>query len=151
MTMVLHTQQERKIITSEEVLDEMRTIAGNVQGDYSVDWTCPESLEGQVKGQLVRVSEMQMYAGDYIQRRAASLQSTFDADVAAIRINRSLADKLGIADGAKAVASQNGSDVTLPIIVDEQVSNDSVLIHAGLAASAKLDASFTPIIIKPLS
>ena len=136
-------------VTSEQVLEELKNLAANVKGNYMPEWSCPKSLEGDSKGQLVRVSELQMYAGDYIQRRAASLQATFDADVAAIRINRSLAEKLGIADGAKGVASQNGSDVTLPIIVDNQISNDSVLIHAGLTASAKLDSSFTPITIKP--
>ena len=137
-------------ITSEDVLNELKQQASNIEGDYTIPWYRPDSLSGEGGGQLVRVAEMQMYAGDYIQRRAASLQSTFDADVAAIRINKSLAEKLGFVDGAKAVASQNGSDVTLPIIVDEQVANDSVLIHAGLAASAKLDSSFTPILIKPV-
>jgi len=138
-------------ISSEEVLDELKNLAGNIKADYSVNWICPKTLEGEAKGELVRVPEIQMYAGDYIQRRAQSLQSTYDADVAAIRINKSLAEKLGFVDGAKAIASQNGTDVTLPIIVDDQVSNDSVLIHAGLAASAKLDSSFTPITIKPVS
>ncbi len=138
-------------VTSEEVLDELKGVAANIKAGYEIVWSCPNTLEGDVKGQLVRVSELQMYAGDNIQRRAASLQSTFDADIAAIRINTTLAEKLGIADGSKAIASQNGSDVTLPIIVDDQISNDSVLIHAGLAASAKLDSSFTPITIKPVS
>jgi len=138
-------------ITSEDVLNEIKNIAGGVKGNYSIKWSCPKSLDSGVAGKLVRISEFQMYAGDGIQRRATALQSTFDADVAAIRINRALAEKLGINDGVKAIATQNGSEVTLPIIVDDQVSDESVLIHAGLAASAKLDFSFTPIDIKPAS
>lgn len=137
-------------ISSEDVLTELKNQAADVKGNYEISWSCPESLESGTDGQLVRIAEVQMYAGDNIQRRANALQSTFDADVAAIRINKALAEKLEISDGAKAVVSQNGSDVTLPIIVDDLVSDDSVLIHAGLSASAKLDASFTPIIIKPV-
>jgi NADH-quinone oxidoreductase subunit G len=138
-------------IASEDVLSELKELAGETKGNFDAEWSCPTSLQGDGKGDLVRVPEVQMYAGDNIQRRAVSLQSTYDADVAAIRINKTLAEKLGLVEGVKAIASQNGSDVTLPIIIDDQISNDSVLIHAGLAASAKLDSSFTPITIKPVS
>lgn len=136
-------------ISSEDVLAEIKEKAGNLAGNNDIQWHCPDTLESENKGGLVRVSEIQMYAGDNIQRRASSLQSTFDADVAAIRINKTLAEKLGVSEGVKATAQQNGSEVTLPIIIDDQVSDDSVLIHGGLSASAKLDASFTPITIKP--
>jgi len=138
-------------ISSEEVLNEVKETASGVTANNDVNWVCPSTLEAVAKGELVRVSELQMYAGDNMQRRASSLQSTFDADVAAIRINKALANKLGMSDGVKAIATQNGSEVTLPIIIDDQVSDDSVLIHGGLSASARLDASFTPITIKPVS
>ena len=138
-------------ISSEEVLNELKNQSSDMVASYLVSWACPQTLDSGSNGQLVRISEVQTYAGDCIQRRANALQSTFDADIAAIRINKSLADKLEVSDGAKAIASQNGSEVTLPIIVDDMVSDDSVLIHAGLPASAKLDMSFTPITIKPAS
>ena len=92
---------------------------------------------------------MQIYAGDSVQRRAQALQSTFDADVAAIRINSALAEKIGVSEGVNAIAAQNGSQVTLPIVIDDHVADNGVLIHSGLAASSLLDASLTPITIKP--
>jgi len=137
-------------ITSDDVLAEVRKKAGNVIANNNVQWNCPSTLTVGGENDVVRISEIQMYAGDSLQRRAHALQSTFDADVAAIRINKVLADNIGIADGAHAVASQNNVQVTLPVVIDENISDNSVLIHGGLAASAHLDASFTPIDIKPI-
>jgi hypothetical protein len=60
-----------------------------------------------------------------------------------------LAERIGVADGSTAIAAQNGTKVTLPVIIDNHVADFSVLIHAGLEASASLDASFTPVTIEP--
>ncbi|MDX1812564.1 MAG: molybdopterin-dependent oxidoreductase, partial [Gammaproteobacteria bacterium] len=135
-------------ITSEDVLNEVKENAGSIIAENNSEWRSPELAES--KADIVRVAEWQMYAGDSLQRRAQALQSTFDADVAAIRINKRLAEKIGTADGAQALVTQNGSNVTLPVIVDDLVADNSVLIHAGLDASSGLDTSFMPVTIKPV-
>jgi len=135
-------------VTSEDVLKEVKEKAGSVIADNNIEWRCPEFKV--TKTDIVRVAEWQMYAGDSIQRRAQALQSTYDADVAAIRINKRLAEKIGTADGANAVVTQNGSKITLPVIIDDLVADDSVLIHAGLEESSALDSSFTSLTITPV-
>ncbi|WP_455221697.1 NADH-quinone oxidoreductase subunit NuoG [Kaarinaea lacus] len=135
-------------ITSEDVLNELKEKAGSIIAENNIEWRCPDLTES--KADIVRVAEWQMYAGDSLQRRAQALQSTFDADVAAIRINKRLAEKIGTADGAQALVTQNGSNVTLPVIIDDLVADNSVLIHAGLGESSGLDTSFMPVTIKPV-
>ena len=137
-------------VTSEDVLKEVKEKAGNIIAENSLEWRCPELSDSNKAADIVRIAEWQMYAGDSLQRRADALQSTFDADVAAIRVNKDLAEKIGTVDGAQAVVAQNGTAVTLPVIVDDLVADNSVLIHAGLDASSGLDASFTPLTIKPV-
>jgi len=136
-------------LASEDVLKEVKDKAGSIVANNNIEWRCPESLGSGDSTDIVRISELQVYVGDSLQRRAHALQSTFDADTAAIRLNKKLADSIGLSDGANAVAAQNGTKVTLPVIIDDHVADFSVLIHAGLEASAGLDASFTPVTIKP--
>jgi len=137
-------------IESSEILREIKSQSDVTAGDNALPWRCPKNLEMPNNNELTRISEIQMYCGDNIQRRAKALQSTFDADIAAIRINSRLAEQLGLTDGVNAIAKQNGSQVTLPIIVDDLVSDNSVLIYGGLPASAQLDASFTPVTVDPV-
>ncbi|MCI0508313.1 MAG: NADH-quinone oxidoreductase subunit NuoG [Gammaproteobacteria bacterium] len=137
-------------VTSDEVLKEIREKAGTITANNNIPWRCPDLPIASKGSGIMRIAEWQMYAGDSMQRRAQALQATFDADIAAIRINKRLAGKIGVVDGANAVVSQNGANVTLPVIIDELVTDDSVLIHAGLEASSNLDSSLTPLTIKPV-
>ena len=131
-------------ITSEDVLNDVRDKAGSVQPDNAMQIQCPEGVK-PASQDIMRITELQMYAGDSLQRRAAALHHTPDAPTAAIRINKLLAGRIGLQDGDTALAKQNGNEVVLPVVIDERVSDGSVLIHAGLADSAKLDASLTPV------
>ena len=136
-------------ISSEEVQKEVQDKCANLSPDNTVLWRAVK-IDAADKNSVVRIAETQMYAGDAMQRRAVSLQSTFDADVAAIRVNHALAEKIGLKEGVNAVASQNGTDLTLPVILDDTVADNGVLIHAGLKESAALDVSLMPVTIKPL-
>jgi len=138
-------------VDSNEILSEIKANSTNLAGDNSLTWRCPGHLATSNRSEITRISEIQMYCGDHIQRRAKALQSTFDADVAAIRVNARMAEQLGLSEGVNAVAKQNGSKVTLPIIIDNMVSDNSVLIYGGLDESVPLDANFTPVTIESVS
>jgi NADH-quinone oxidoreductase subunit G len=140
-----------EFVSSEDVLTEIKDKAGSIIADNKLEWQAPENIGNKNADAIVRISEMQMYTWDGLQRRAPALQSTFDADVAAIRINNKLAKKIGVSDGAKAVAAQNGARVTLPVIVDDHIADDSVLIHSGIKESVDLQADFIPVTITPAS
>ncbi|MGD8885319.1 MAG: NADH-quinone oxidoreductase subunit NuoG, partial [Gammaproteobacteria bacterium] len=138
-------------VSSEDVLKEIKDQAGSVIAENNLPWRCPEQIGKSGGDELVRIPEMQMYTWDSLQRRAQALQATFDADVAAIRVNQKVASKIGIKDGAKAIATQNGAKVTLPVIIDDQIADHSVLIHGGLQESADLQADLIPVTITPVS
>jgi len=138
-------------IESTDVLNEIKSESTRKTANNRLKWSCPEHLTIGNTKDITRISEMQMYCGDSMQRRAEALQATFDADIAAIRINSRLAQTIGVAEGTNAVAKQNGSQVTLPIIIDDMISDNSVLIYSGLPASAQLDANFTAIEIEPVA
>lgn len=123
----------------EDVRKEARQSAENVKADNSMTWRCPSTINTKASD-LVRIAEMQMYAGDSIQRRAQALQQTPNAFEAAIRINEAQAKRLNLADGDRAVVSQNNNQVALPVVVDNTVADDCALIHAGLKESAALGA-----------
>lgn len=131
-------------ITANDVLAELKNKVGEIQGDNSAQWNCPSTLTSTSKG-IFRISETQMYAGDAIQRRAKSLQRTTDAVSAALRINDALASRLGLAEGDNVIAQQQSTKCELPLVIDNRISDDSVLIHSGLEASASLSYSLEPI------
>jgi len=132
-------------VSSEEVLTELRNKCSNIKADNAVPWRCPKSLVSANNNKVVRIVETQSYAWDSIQRRAAALQSTPDAYEAAIRINENTAKRFGVADGDRATATQNEAKVVLPVVIDNSVADDSVLIHAGLEQSAALSAELSEI------
>jgi len=137
-------------ITSEDVLAEVKQQTSACQPNNILAWHCPDAVMAKGNADtLVRIAEVQMYAGDGLQRRAEALQNTHDADIAAIRINKACAAKFGLTDGATAVAAQNGAEITLPVVIDDTISDSSILIHSGLKDSAALGADFSPVTIRP--
>lgn len=131
-------------VSSEEIREEVREKCVNIKTDNAMPWRCPATLNN-VTDKIVRITELQTYAWDSLQRRATALQSTPDAKEAAIIINESMANRLGLADGDRATATQNGAKVVLPVRVDDSVADDSVLIHSGLEETAVLNGDLSEI------
>jgi NADH-quinone oxidoreductase subunit G len=109
-----------------------------------MEWLCPSSIKSQNIG-VTRVSEMQMYAGDSVQRRAKSLHQTADAIEVALHINGSLAKRNGLTAGDQAIATQNGKQVILPVKINERVAEDCVVIPSGLPQTAMMDNNLSEI------
>jgi NADH-quinone oxidoreductase subunit G len=107
-------------------------------------YTFPKNLPAQQKF-ITRISELQMYAGDALQRRAKSLHATQDAAKPAFYLNEVLAKKLGLMSGDQAVASQQGAELVLPVVIDNRIAEDCVLLHSGLLQTAALDTSLADV------
>jgi len=128
----------------EQVRGELEKLAENISPNNINQYSFPKSLPPQQKS-VVRVSELQMYAGDSIQRRAKSLHGTADAAVAAFYMNEDLAKQYGLNMGDRAVASQQGAELVLPVKIDNRVADDCILLHSGLLQTAALDGSLTDV------
>ncbi|MBI2778597.1 MAG: NADH-quinone oxidoreductase subunit G [Gammaproteobacteria bacterium] len=90
--------------SSEEVRDELRTMAADVKADNAMTWSCPSKLGAEAVSGTI---ETPMYAVDAIVRRASSLQKTADGQVAANYFNEIEAIKvrLGLQGAESAVPS----------------------------------------------
>jgi NADH-quinone oxidoreductase subunit G len=92
-------------------------------------------------GQLVRLTEVPMYAVDAVVRRAPALQKTADNPPPAARMNAAQVSKLGLRAGdAVQVVGPQGT-ARLDVVVDARVPEGCVLVPAGCPETAMLDAS----------
>lgn len=108
-----------------------------------VELSSPPKLESG----LLRMGAFPMYCVDGIVRRAKALQDTMN-DVAAIRLNEKEANALGFTSGDRVTASQDGTQVTLPILIDNRLADGIVAIPMGLRETAGFGAVMASVELK---
>ena len=127
-------------VESRQIRDEVKQLSENVKADNQIAWRCPETLSGTVEG-IVSIVDRRDYACDGIVRRAPSLQAVERNYRAAIRLNPSMANRTGLSEGHQAMARQDDAALSLPVIIDERVPDDSVLfpsnVDGGVLSGAK--------------
>jgi len=138
-------------VTSQDVVDELRSAIGGAtpKADNAVTWRCPAALSKR-NGALMRISHVPIYAVDAIVRRAASLQQTPDARQEAIYINTDLARRLGLNEGQQATATQGEGRAVLPVVLDDRIPDDCVLIPSALPGTRRLGASTAGVELHPV-
>jgi NADH-quinone oxidoreductase subunit G len=126
---------------SDQVRDELRDKIAEKMPNNDTAWQIPSSLKFNTVNGLQRLTEMPIYSVDALVRRAGALQSTMDAKIAAgVHINASVAAEMGLNEASKVQVKQNQTQVTLPVVIDDRVPNEGVLIYAGQAANMALAA-----------
>jgi len=78
---------------------------------------------------------------DMLVRHAEPLQDTVDAIGAAIYLNAATALRAGVADEDEAQAVQGSYSATLPLVIDEAIPDDCVMIPTALEQTASLGAA----------
>lgn len=132
--------------SAEGIRSEMEGLFSDVPMDAGSDWDA-EALTRPHQG-LVRIADPSIYAVDAMVRRAAPLQQTADARAASeIRANAATLERYGIADGDDAVLSQDGGEVTLPVVADEALPDGALYLPSGQVTG--LGGSFTPVQLAP--
>jgi len=122
--------------TSVEIRDELYAACAELTPDNAATAEIKPNPEPTTDG-LYRVGEVPIYAGDALLRRAAALQQTPDHVTAGIRLAPADAERLGLADGDRAVAVQGASRVELPLSVDASLAVGAVWIPAGVSGSSR--------------
>jgi AcrR family transcriptional regulator len=82
------------------------------------------------------------FASDPIVRRAESLQATRDAQPPRAWVNAALAQKLGLAQGAKARVRQGEGEAVVEIGIDERLPAGCVRLAAGHKLTSALGPMF---------
>jgi len=127
--------------SSEEVRDEIASIIDNVALGSVGSWTTPESLKNAtvISSALQRITEIPMYSIDAMTRRAQALQKTDDSK-GMIQINSSLANKHNVSAGDTVVVEQEENSISAPVIINNAVTDNCVLIQAADVNHSKLGA-----------
>ncbi len=128
-------------VSSSDVLAEAMNAIGDIKPDNMGKWT--DNIETtNESSDLQRISDVPMNAIDGICRRALSLQQTSDVADGNLHINASTAQSLQLSAGQHANIEQDEAQATLPVVIDERVPDNCVLIHSGHPAQAALGGSF---------
>ena len=117
-------------VSSEDVLGELKALADGASIAPVAAKLAPlTTSEG-----LVRLGEVPLYAADALSRRAPSLNKTADAKPAFAGLAPELAGKLGLTEGDSAKVRQGDAVATLPVVIDERLPANTVLVpsQAGL-------------------
>lgn len=120
-------------LSSEDVRDELKAKVDAAK-DVDVVWQCPKSLPVSTDS-ISRIAYTPIYSVDAMVRRAAALQKTQDAVLAAIYINSKTANSTSLTDDDNAIAIQNELRVVLPVVIDDGIPDNCVLIPIGLEAT----------------
>ncbi len=127
-------------LSSEEVRDELKVLCDDVELSTSTAWHCP-SLDSGDSG-LQRIGHLPMYAVDMLVRRARPLQDTSDAIAAAIYLNAATALRAGVADEDRVQAVQGSCSVSLPLVIDDSIPDECVMIPVALEETSALGAAY---------
>ena len=136
-------------VQSSEIRDEVKGSIGEELPSSLGAWKQIDGLPSPGDG-LRRIGDVPIYAIDATVRRATALQATSHAVEAMIGVNPSLADRLGLGNGDRATARQDGSEVVLAVSIDTRVPDECVRLPAGLRGSTRLGASFGRIEIEKI-
>ncbi|MDM8557261.1 NADH-quinone oxidoreductase subunit NuoG [Candidatus Parabeggiatoa sp. HSG14] len=130
-------------ISSDQVRDELHQQVGDKTANNRAAWQIPNALTSESAKGLQRITEIPIYSVDALVRRSSALQRTIDAKMTdGVHLNTHVATQAGLeVNGNTHVqVKQNGIQITLPIVLDDRVPNDGVLIYAGQIKNLELGA-----------
>jgi len=134
--------------SSEEVRDEVAGMLSD-SPDLTGGWRCPKQLKTNFN-QVQTISDVPLYAVDATVRRASALQNTADAKSSqSISINRQCAEKYGLLNVHKVRLDMPGSEISLPLQINDRVPDDCVYVPAGVPATVEFDFSQQAVQIRP--
>jgi NADH-quinone oxidoreductase subunit G len=110
-------------------------------------WRIPEKVEPR-QTELSRLTEVPIYVGDPLVRRAASLQGTHDNPRPAARLNATQAQKSGVAEGDRVTVRMVEGSADLDLVIDNRVPDGCVLVAQGYAETATLGACGPATVVK---
>lgn len=93
--------------------------------------------EKKNSGELRRIAEWPMYQVDNLVRRASALQEwSAEELLIAARMNTKLASEYGVQSGEIMSFVQGEDQLDLPVLIDDRIAGNYVLIPAGISATA---------------
>ncbi|MCZ6525656.1 MAG: NADH-quinone oxidoreductase subunit NuoG [Gammaproteobacteria bacterium] len=133
--------------TVNEITDELAGMLDDIKPGLTDGGQLPGALS-IANGSLQRMTDFQMNSADSLVRRASALQQTRDVADGAVHINNESANKLGISTEQNVLVKQNGVGLQLPLLIDDRLPDNTVLIHAAHPACYALGPWFGDITLE---
>ena len=130
-------------VSVDEVRAELQSKTSSAdQKEYQLQTSLLADVLSKATSEIERIGVLPMYSVDSLVRRSQALQATKDISDASIIVSPSLAKKQGLKQGGTASVSQNGNKITLPVIIDEGVADNSALVAAAINETSALADSY---------
>jgi len=126
----------------EAVTRELQSHCGDIQLTNLTDFSAAPAFASPSDASLVRAGETPIYATDPIVRRSVPLQKSLDGKQAFASMAASELEKLSLSDGDAVSVRQNGTAVSLPCKLDNDVPEGCVWVPAGLPETTGLGEVF---------
>lgn len=94
---------------------------------------------------LYRSSDVPMYAGDAVLRRASSLQQTVDAQTICLRLNSAEAERQSLTGASSVTVKQGDNSAVLPLVIDDTIPDASAWIPLAVEGNALLGEAFAAV------
>ena len=134
--------------TSEEVRDAVVAQRGDLASRLSSATRTPIVAPATSAATVERVADVPIHFADPLARRAPALQETADARPPKARLNRTLLDALGIAEGAQIKVRQGAGEAVLATQVDPSVPPGVVRIAAAHPSTCGLEGLSGPVTVE---
>lgn len=136
-------------ISEQGVLAEFNAQAEAIKPDTMKHWLATNKLPAlSAPIGIQRIIDVPMNAVDPLTRQAQSLQMTTDIADGYAHINLKLASKYQLSNDRLVDIEIDDHKVSLPIMIDDRVADDCVLIHVAQDCHTDLGPSFASIQIK---
>ena len=128
----------------EEVGTETADAMGQIRADNRVAWVAPGTIPSGSDA-LQRVGYIPMNSVDSLVRHAPALQQTTDVADGFARINGKTARRLDVLQRQSINVSCRENNLQMPLLLDDTVADNCVLIHGGHAGNAGLGPLSGPV------
>lgn len=134
--------------TTEEVLYSLKNEQKRGFELENFDFSCPSEHERSLVKGIVRLTPTPIYGGDNVVRRSKPLQKTHHAQTKNLRLNQKTAENLRVSDCKMVRVEQEGRGISLPLIIDNKVPENTALIPSGGKELFALGAPYNTVVIE---
>ncbi len=139
-----------EFMSSEDVKNEVRSKCESIELSNMVDAAVSKINISAATG-LHHASDVPMYAGDAVLRRAGALQRTADAQSMCVRLNSAEAERLGLSTASTVTVKQGDNSAALDLVIDDSIPDASAWIPMAVQGNDLLGAPFSVVSIEALA
>ena len=138
--------------TSEQIRDEIKQLfESNIEFTSQLsdfNYVNTNSVANSETNKVYRISDLPIYAVDNVVRRAPSLQQAVEEQQNHVAISSKYAEQLGVLNEQVVRVVQGKQETTLPLQLDDSISDDCVWIQRSSTESDSLGEAIAPVEIQ---